>query len=161
MRNGILLVLCLSLAASAARAQVAPMNRQRQTIRNQESAASLRAGFDPEDAAKRLGHGHATSRPQFTDCQPMLPGVDDGEFLIDTSLVIGPIPADQNRSALAFDGANFLVTWEDYRGGGISDIYAARVTPQGTVLDPTGIAVSTAADNQRSPALAFDGTNFP
>jgi hypothetical protein len=62
--------------------------------------------------------------------------------------------------ALAFDGANFLVTWEDYRGGPYSDIYAARVTPQGTVLDPNGITVSTAASWQRSPALAFDGANF-
>ena len=35
---------------------------------------------------------------------------------------------------MAFDGANFLVVWEDERSGG-SDIYGARVTPGGTVYD--------------------------
>ncbi|MEO0081999.1 MAG: hypothetical protein ABIL25_06885, partial [candidate division WOR-3 bacterium] len=63
-------------------------------------------------------------------------------------------------SALAFGGANFLVVWQDYRGGRESDIYGARVTPGGTVLDPAGIAISTAADNQRTPSLAFGGANF-
>jgi hypothetical protein len=61
--------------------------------------------------------------------------------------------------ALGFDGANFLVVWEDWRGSD-SDIYGARVTPAGTVLDPEGFVISQAADGQLSPALAYDGTNF-
>ncbi|MCX6840869.1 MAG: hypothetical protein NTX53_01030, partial [candidate division WOR-3 bacterium] len=60
---------------------------------------------------------------------------------------------------LGFDGANFLVVWEDL-GGGNLDIGGARVTPGGTVLDTGGIVVSQAADDQESPALGFDGASF-
>ena len=43
-----------------------------------------------------------------------------------------------------------------------SDIYGARVTAAGTVLDgaATGFAVSTAASHQSFPAVAFDGTRY-
>ena len=36
--------------------------------------------------------------------------------------------------AVAFDGANFLVVWTDYRSG--SDIYGFQVCPAGSVLEP-------------------------
>jgi len=66
----------------------------------------------------------------------------------------------QERPAIAFDGANYLVAWDDLRSGPHSDIYGARVSPAGTVLDPTGIAVSTAANDQASPVVAFDGATY-
>jgi phosphoribosylformylglycinamidine (FGAM) synthase PurS component len=77
----------------------------------------------------------------------------------------GGVPISQAASgqvepALAFDGANFLVIWEDHRVGGTCDIYGSRVTPQGTVLDSSGVAISSAEDCQWSPKLAFDGANF-
>src|SRR5262249_1878917 len=61
--------------------------------------------------------------------------------------------------ALALDGTNYLVTCEHWDGYQY-DIRGARVSPSGVVLDPSGIAISTAANNQRSPAVAFDGTNY-
>ncbi len=85
------------------------------------------------------------------------PVIDGVEFLIDTTS--GPSPHQQEDPAVAFDGTNYLVAWEDYRNGSY-DIYAARVTPAGAVLDPRGFAVSTAADEHRNPAVAFDGANF-
>jgi hypothetical protein len=65
----------------------------------------------------------------------------------------------QSAVSLAFDGTNFLAAWQDDRTGQ-SDIYAARISPAGTVLDTSGIAVSTAAQSQIDPAVAFNGTNF-
>ena len=70
---------------------------------------------------------------------------DDGEFLIDTNSTLAPAPYNQVEPAIAFDGANFLVVWEDYRSGSDCDVYGARVTPAGTVLDPQGFVISQAA----------------
>ena len=61
---------------------------------------------------------------------------------------------------MAFDGTNFLVVWADGRSGPSYDIYGARVSRAGAVLDGAGIPISTAANDQFAPAVAFDGTNF-
>jgi hypothetical protein len=84
------------------------------------------------------------------------------EFGMD-SPVYGPAWSDQREPAIAFGGGNFLVVWHDHRNNFSStgiDVYGARVTPTGTVLDPTGILVSGAASSQEHPAIAFDGSNF-
>jgi len=55
----------------------------------------------------------------------------------------------------AFDGANFLVLWADSRNApDWNGIYGARVAPDGTVIDPNGIAVST-TDAESAPQVAF------
>jgi len=86
--------------------------------------------------------------------------VTPGGAVLDTDgIVISQASDRQYSPALGFDGANFLVVWEDYRNG-YPDVYGARVTPQGTVLDTNGIVVSQAPSWQLSPALGFDGANF-
>jgi hypothetical protein len=66
----------------------------------------------------------------------------------------------QGMPSVAFNGANFLVVWEDMRGGQGHDVYAARVSPDGTVLDPDGIPVATATSSQREPSVVSDGDGF-
>ena len=71
---------------------------------------------------------------------------------------------EQVEPAIAFDGVNYLVIWRDTRSGSgpSSDtgIYGARVALDGTVLDPAGIAISTAPNVKGEPQLTFDGTNY-
>ncbi|MDI6809596.1 MAG: T9SS type A sorting domain-containing protein [Candidatus Eisenbacteria bacterium] len=82
-----------------------------------------------------------------------------GEVLADPQAIFG-FPLDDQRSpAVAFDGTNYLVVWEDLRSGS-SDLYAARVTPTGAVLDSAGLVITVASGNQSNPKLVFDGTNY-
>lgn len=70
--------------------------------------------------------------------------------------------ASQMAPAIAFDGRNYLVVWEDCRYAdqeGIN-IYGARVTPQGIVLDTYGFPISRADSNQSYPAVAFGNSNY-
>ncbi|HTW92002.1 MAG TPA: hypothetical protein VMH22_09870 [bacterium] len=80
--------------------------------------------------------------------------LDPGGFVISNAAGV------QSYPAVSFDGTNFLVVWQDTRNGSTSDIYGARVTPGRTVLDPSGFVISQAINRQRSPALAFDGSNY-
>jgi phosphoribosylformylglycinamidine (FGAM) synthase PurS component len=82
------------------------------------------------------------------------------EFLIDTNSTLVPAPGNQSYPALASDGANSLVVWQDRRSGSPSSICGSRVTPQGTVLDTSGFVISQGADDRLHPVLRFDGTNF-
>jgi hypothetical protein len=61
---------------------------------------------------------------------------------------------------IAFDGTNYLVVWDDDRGGKGGDIFGARVSQDGTVLDRPPIQISTARESQVDPKVAFDGRNF-
>jgi len=65
----------------------------------------------------------------------------------------------QECPAVASDGTDYLVVWQDARSGSY-DIYAARVSSNGTVQDPSGFAISTAPGDQMYPVVVFDGTNY-
>ncbi len=117
------------------------------------AASALQPGFDAREVVRQM---RSAARPPSGVERPEL---DDGEFLIDTSFTCIPTPRWQYEPAVAFDGTNFLVVWRDYRSEDY-DIYGARVSQAGTVLDPAGIALSTAAGSQEAPCVAFDGTDF-
>lgn len=65
-----------------------------------------------------------------------------------------------DRPDVASGGSNFLVVWQDGRDGVSDDIYGARITGTGTLVDPAGIAISTADGAQVAPRVAWDGANF-
>jgi hypothetical protein len=83
-----------------------------------------------------------------------------GVVLDTAGIVVSAAANNQEAPHLVFDGVNFLVVWEDYRNGYFSDIYGARVSREGLVLDSSGLTISTATSYQRHSRVAFDGTNF-
>lgn len=62
----------------------------------------------------------------------------------------------QSHVTLSPDGhGGVLLAWEDRRTGEGSDIYAQRISPEGTPLwDVDGVAFSTSVDFQQSPTIA-------
>jgi hypothetical protein len=69
---------------------------------------------------------------------------------------------DQGYPAVvADDRGGFLIVWQDFRNGHDYDLFAARVTEDGKVLDPDGFAVSTGIGvNEARPAVGFANGNF-
>jgi hypothetical protein len=84
----------------------------------------------------------------------------NGVVLDPAGLVISAATSSQRSPAVASNGSDFLVVWKDVRGGSYYDIYGARVTGAGALLDPGGLAISTASFDQQDPAVAWNGTNY-
>ncbi|MHB8875156.1 MAG: hypothetical protein ACYC8T_15830 [Myxococcaceae bacterium] len=75
-------------------------------------------------------------------------GTPAAEFAVSTGT------GGRSKPAVVASGpAQYWVAWSDLRGGN-ADIYAARVSSAGVVVDPAGIQVSSAATNERNPAGA-------
>jgi hypothetical protein len=69
------------------------------------------------------------------------------------------------RPKVCFGGDNYFVVWEDLRNcsrqGSPLDIYGARVTTEGRVLDPLGIPIFTRYNiNEEYQDIAYDGRNY-
>ncbi|KPJ72284.1 hypothetical protein AMJ52_06835 [candidate division TA06 bacterium DG_78] len=80
--------------------------------------------------------------------------------ILDTSgIAVCTDPCRQTYPTVSFDGMNYLIVWEDERNGPFSDIYGARVSPSGLVLDTVGIPVSIDYNCQRYPSVVFEGAN--
>jgi hypothetical protein len=94
-----------------------------------------------------------------------------GAILDDPPIAVSTAPSDKSMGGVTFDGTRFLVVWGDSRrgdtwiNGAVHDVYAARVAPDGTLLDgpaDTGGIVVNAFPGQfkADPVVAFDGTRF-
>lgn len=79
----------------------------------------------------------------------------DGQALDPAGVPVCKAKNIQAYPVVASNGKDFLVSWMDFRTGKDWDVYAARVSSTGQVLDADGIALATAAHNQCRPDVAF------
>jgi len=84
----------------------------------------------------------------------------EGNLLDSEPFVINDTTGNKNQPKVAFDGTNFLVVWYDNRNGVSNDIYGTLVAQNGTVLNPSGIAISKDTANKYAPDVSFDGNNY-
>ena len=81
--------------------------------------------------------------------------------VLDSPFVLSAAANDQRNPAVAASGSEYLVAWEDRRGAVPPDVYGARVSFGGVVLDPAGLAISTSPDNtERSATVASNGSEY-
>lgn len=69
--------------------------------------------------------------------------------------VVSAAGGSQLNPSVAALGSQFLVAWEDHRGGGANaDVYSTRISKAGKVAAPGGVVVSDAESMQGNPAVA-------
>jgi len=93
--------------------------------------------------------------------------VSPSGVILDTADVIIR-PYHSFYPSISFDGNDYLIGW--VQPGGIhgllsweqdlGDIYYARMTPAGRLIDTAGIIISDEGNKQKMPRAAFDGSNF-
>ncbi|GBD37065.1 hypothetical protein HRbin36_02195 [bacterium HR36] len=81
----------------------------------------------------------------------------EGKVLDSQPIAVCNAPGFQAYPSVCFDGKHFLVAWQDYRQGKDWDVYLARVSTDGRVLEPNGVAVASGTGNQIYPAVASAG----
>ena len=77
--------------------------------------------------------------------------------------VVSDAVNDQVKPAVAFDGIDFLVTWQDSRDVPTDtsfNIYACRLTPSLEVLDSAGILLAGTREEEFVPAVCWGGSDF-
>ena len=72
-------------------------------------------------------------------------------------IVISNLSNSQYWPAVSWDGANYIVVWNDYRGD--YDIYAQKVSGIGNLVGGE-IAICTASNSQFMPAVASNGNGY-
>ncbi|PWU11776.1 MAG: hypothetical protein C5B51_01970 [Terriglobia bacterium] len=90
--------------------------------------------------------------------------LDTSGKLIDTTpIVVTQAAADQTSPRVVWNGQNWLVVWFSQtptQSYWATNILAARVSPQGAVLDPVPLAISNTDSGSILFAAASDGTNW-
>ena len=90
-----------------------------------------------------------------------------GAIMAPNGSVSAPFPIcqtgdDHVTPSVAWDPSSglYVVAWADFRTDASPDIYAARVEPDGNVLDPCGTAITTRTNWQLNPDVAVSGNQL-
>jgi len=88
----------------------------------------------------------------------------DGRLSPTNGFALAAATYEQFTPAVAALGTNYLVLWQDYRhstaSAYASDIYGARVTGSGILLDASGIPICRRPNSQFQPAVAANANNY-
>lgn len=99
-----------------------------------------------------------------TDVEGMIMAADG--TLVGVPFEISSAPDKQLRPAVTWNGSEFVVVWEDKRNSVIyyderSDVYGARVSPGGVLLDIGGVPIATTPVPEIQPAMvSIEGTTL-
>lgn len=162
-----LLAVVLGGLGSTARAQAVPSAAAEQVL-------PVHAGRDAYGPAARFGNGvfliawqsgrlepgDLRQGPKYSSAIVGMRVDRTGKPLDAQPFVISGAAHLRERPRIAFDGQHFLAVWQDFRNGKDWDVYAARITPEGKVLEPDGILVSGGPHNQAKPHVGWDGKSF-
>ncbi|WP_223639439.1 Ig-like domain-containing protein [Corallococcus sp. EGB] len=83
-----------------------------------------------------------------------------GEVEDPMGIAISTSAGAKSQPAAASNGTDYFVVWEDERNDGVGDIFGARVSGLGVVLDAQGIALATGTHSQRTPSVASNGSDY-
>ncbi len=121
---------------------------------------SVQRGKEPDiaigiDRALIVWHDDTTIHQDNVEGRFMF---SDGS-LAASEFTISGAPQEQMFPAAGWDGDQFVVAWNDYRHivsiqQARSDIWAARVLSDGTVIDPSGFQITDSALPEDLPAVA-------
>jgi PKD repeat protein len=124
-----------------------------------------------------VGLASSGDKALFVQSQELTSGVENDMLcrVIDATGAVGPQinltpwPGNQYRPRVAWDGINFIIAYQDQKNrlalntldqlDARSDLFAMRVTPSGTKLDPQGFVFSALPTAETDPTVcAFNGT---
>jgi len=83
----------------------------------------------------------------------------EGTVLDTDPIIVSSAHGTQTRPAIASRGVDTLVVWEDHRASS-PDVFGARVSAGGVVLEPKGISLVASPDAEVEPAVAWNGTRY-
>jgi len=77
----------------------------------------------------------------------------------ENGIIICNMSGNQENPRICSDGVGgAIISWEDWRGGSYSDVYAQRVNLSGAIIwTLNGVPICTASDNQNELQLCSDG----
>lgn len=118
-----------------------------------------------------VGLASSGNKALFVQSQELTSGVENDLLcrVIDATGTVGPQinltpwSGNQYRPRVAWDGANFVVTYQDQKNSlaeqslvqldARSDLFAMRVTPTGGIVDPQGFLFSALPTGETDPAV--------